>query len=426
MTPRVTTSPLFDAIRARDERIVILEGSARSTKTYSVLQFLTYLALENEQQKHPRHLRVAIVRSRLTWIRNTVMVDFKNILRDQFGLWNEGDMNKSNFVYTLGKTEFVFTGLDKEEGQKFHGAKNDYIFLNEAIELNWPSVNQLLIRMPAGRMFVDYNPNMDAKHWIEEKLKKRDDVCVIHSTYKDNPFLEEEVVKEIERLEPTPENIERGTADETQWKIYGLGLRAQVKGLVYPHWSTVPEMPAAETYKYGLDWGFSNDPAAIVKWAVVKGDLYLEEKLYERGLTNIDNPHNMAQPSIERRLNELGVSSKALIVADSAEPKSIQDLKNCGFNIVGAKKGPNSIRDGIKSMKRYRIFVVDPSCNLVTELTRYKYQEDNNGELQPQPVDAWNHLLDAARMVALYEDEVASHGGQEYDSVKPRYNLVEY
>jgi phage terminase large subunit len=422
---KVTTSPLFETIRSRTERVVILEGSARSTKTYSVLQYLIYLAVENENAKKPRHLRIAIVRSHLTWIRSTVLVDFKNILRDQFGLWNEASMNKTNLVYSLGKTEFVFTGLDKEEGQKFHGAKNDYVFLNEAIELNWPSVQQLLFRMP-GRMLVDYNPNMDSRHWIETKLKKRPDACVIHSTFRDNPFLEDDLVQELERLEPTPENIERGTADEAQWKIYGLGVRAQIKGLVYPNWDMVPTMPKAEEYFYGIDWGFSVDPTALVQAAFVNGELYVQELLYERGLTNIENPSNTEQPSIERRLGELNVSRKFLICADSAEPKSIQDISNCGYNIVGVKKGPNSILNGISIVKRYKLHIVEPSPNLVTEITRYKWVEDKNGESQPMPVDNFNHLLDAVRMLAMHTDQVASRGGYAYDSCKMRTGLVPY
>ena len=128
MQRQVTTSKVFDAIRNSTDKILVLEGSSRSTKTYSIIQFLISIALDNENQKKPKRLRIAIVRARLTWIKNTVLVDFKDILQDQFGMWNEKHYNKSEFIYRLGYTEFSFTGLDHEQGQKFHGAKYDYVW----------------------------------------------------------------------------------------------------------------------------------------------------------------------------------------------------------------------------------------------------------------------------------------------------------
>jgi len=422
---RVTTSRVFDALRKRTEKIVVLEGSSRSTKTYSIIQHLISLALENENSKTRKPMRIAIVRARLTWLKNTVFPDFQNIMTNQFGLWEENSMNRTEFYYRLGSTTFVFTGVDHEQGQKFHGAKNDHIWLNEATELDYPSVRQMLLRL-TGRMFIDYNPNMDQYHWLEQKIKKRPDVCVIHSTYKDNPFLEASVVQEIERLEPNQKNIDEGTADETAWKIYGLGLRAQIHGLVYPSWNLVKEMPISKNYIYGLDWGYSNDPAALVKTCIHDGELYLEEKLYEKGLTNIDNPSNPNQPSLERRFAELGITAKDIIAADSAEPKSIQDLKNCGYDIRGIKKGPGSVLDGITAMKRYKINIVESSTHLISEVTKYKWLENRDGTSLNRPIKGWDHLLDGSRYATSLQDELTSHGQYAYDSVKPRFRLVGY
>lgn len=425
MEQRVTTSKVFEALRKTTEEIVVLEGSSRSTKTYSLVQFLIANALENENSKNRKSRRVAIVRSRLTWLKKTVFVDFENIMSNQFGLWDESCMNRTQFYYKLGMTTFVFTGVDREQGQSFHGEKNDDVWFNEATELDWPSVSQIMLRM-TGRVFLDYNPNMNENHWIEKKIKQRESVCIIHSTYLDNPFLEDRVVREIEGYKPTPENIARGTADETMWKIYGLGVRAQIQGLVYPQYQIVKELPTGKEYFYGIDFGYSSDPTAMIKACIHDGGLYVEEKLYERGLTNIENPSNLSQPSIERRLAEIGVNAKDVIGADSAEPKTIQDLKNCGYNIHGAKKGPNSIVDGITAVKRYKLFVVEGSTNLINELTRYKWAENRDGSATNRPVSGNDHLMDDLRYSIAVHDEMTEHGGYAYDSVKPRYRLLEY
>lgn len=422
---QVTTSNVFKALHGRKEKIIVMEGSSRSTKTYSIIQHLISLALENEQRKHPQELRIAILRARLTWLKNTVYQDFKTIMMQQFGLWDEGSMNKTEFYYTLGSTVFVFSGLDHDSGQKFHGAKYSYAWLNEAIELDYPSVRQILLRL-TGQMFIDYNPNMDSRHWIETKIKTRKDVCVMHSTYLDNPFLEEKVVNEIESLKPTPENIENGTADETSWNIYGLGLRAELKGLIYPSWTIISEMPKEKEYEYGLDWGFSNDPCALIRVLIKDGTIYCQELLYERGLTNIENISNPSQISLERRLGELNVNPKDVIGADSAEPKSIQDIKNCGYNIRGVTKGPDSIMNGIAAVKRFKIAVVESSTNLITELSRYKWSQNKSGDSVNSPVKSWDHLMDAIRYCVSIHDAQTELSGYAYDSAVPRTNLVNY
>ena len=424
MERKITTSKVFDGIRNSDSKIIVLEGSSRSTKTYSVIQFLISIALDNENRKRPRRLRIAIVRARLTWIKNTVLVDFKDILRDQFGMWDEKDFNKSEFIYKFGHTEFSFTGLDHEQGQKFHGAKYDYVWFNESLECDYPSVMQILLRL-TGRAIFDYNPNFDERHWIETKIKTRDDACVMHSTYKDNPFLDEKIVDEIEKLEPTEENIRQGTADETSWKIYGLGLRAVLKGLIF-QFSIIEMFPDRNDYVYGLDFGFSNDPTALTRGCIVNKELIIDELLYEKGLTNIDNPNYTSQMSIERRFAEIGVGSTKLIIADSSDPKAIQDIKNCGYNIRPCVKGPNSILSGINTMKEYPIKITERSLNTIDEFRKYKWLESRDGESTNKPIDKFNHCIDSIRYFIQGIEETGRRSNYGYDSCKARFNLSKY
>jgi phage terminase large subunit len=400
-TLKIPTSRLFEALRQRHEKIVVLEGSSRSTKTYSICQRLIELALQNERGRKPQRMRFLIMRQRLTWCRNTVFEDFKNILTDQFRLWRDEDFNSHHMSYRMGRSTFEFKGLDYEAGQKYHGAKYHYAWFNEALELDYASVRQILLRL-IKQAFFDYNPNFTERHWIETRIKSRDDVAILHSTYKDNPYLDEAVIAEIERLEPTPSNVAQGTADETAWKIYGLGVRAEIKGLVFPNVAIVSGMPKdPEEIAYGMDFGFAADPTALIHGARKGGGLYLDELLYERGLTNVENPKYPEQPSIELRLRELKVPPDIAIWADSAEPKSITEIKNSGWNIYGVKKG--QIIDGIMSMRRFRIYITERSLNLIDEFRRYKWKEMRDGSTVNVPVAGKDHGIDAARYLTIGE-----------------------
>jgi len=421
----VTTSQVFDAIRRVKSRVVVLEGSSRSTKTYSLLQFFIAEALENEAKKKPKNIKILIVRSKLTWIKATVLEDFKDILKEQFQIWNEKNFNKSSSIYTMGHTQFVFRGADSD--QKLHGVKAQYVFFNEINELPYPVIRQILIRLK-GRMFCDYNPNIPKNHYINTKIKTRKDCSVIHSTFLDNPFLEQSIVEEIKSLEPTLENIENGTADETSWKIYGLGIMAQMSGLVFPVFDIIPKMPIdLEESVYGMDFGFTNDPSVLINIGAKDTCLYLDEKMYERGLTNIENLKNPKQISIEQRFGELDIPTRTKIYADSAEPKSIADLKGCGYNVIGAKKGRGSILDGIQTIKRFKIYITESSLNLITEFQRYKWIEDKNGEETNKPIDNWNHGIDALRygIQGLTITDKAPHVGH-YSSIRMSNNVNKY
>ena len=229
---------------------------------------------------------------------------------------------------------------------------------------------------------MGFNPS--EQFWYNDQLQNRDDITIIHSTYKDNPFLSTEQINEIERLEFT---------DKQYYQIYALGEFAGAIDLVYSY-TVIDHIPVeqAKLVALGMDWGYTNDPTTLVEVWQWNDALYLNELVYDRGLTNQD---------IVTKLQEYEVDRYIEIIADSAEPKSIEEVRRAGFNIKPATKGPDSILNGIDILKRKRLHVTKQSVNLINELNKYKWVVDKNGNKLNKPIDSFNHALDAVRYVAL-------------------------
>ena len=234
----------------------------------------------------------------------------------------------------------------------------------------------------------------------------------------DNPFLEPEVRREILIMEPTPENIAAGTADETLWKIYGLGERAQHEGVIFKNVNYVDSFPEPWECKWtvlGLDFGYTNDPTGLLKMALCRGELWLDEMLYEKGLVNIKNPRAPHLISIEQRFEELEVDKRIEIHSESAEPKSVTELQTVGYNLIKTRKGPDSIKNGIDILKRYKINITNRSLNLKKEQENYVWKS-KDGEFLNEPVDSFNHLWDPARYIVLKKIGLQSHDYSSYIS----------
>ena len=321
----------------------------------------------------------SIVRKSLPSLKLSVMRDFFEIL-NTLDLYDETCHNKSEHTYKLNNNLFEFISLDQP--QKKRGAKRHYLFCNEANELTWEDFFQLLVRTEE-KIFMDYNPS-DSHHWIYDKVITREDCTFIKSTYLDNPFLGEELVKEIERL--------RGT-DEEYWKIYGLGERGFSKSIIFSNVQIVGQVSEdAKLVATGLDFGYTNDPTALVEVYEQEGELIFNELIYERGLTNQD---------VARRLHSFGIDRRRPIFADSAEPKSIEEIYRLGFNVKPTFKGKDSINIGIDLLRRYKLKVTANSTSLINEFNNYKWQEDKNGYLLNKPIDNYNHAIDALRYAVM-------------------------
>lgn len=370
---KIKTSNVFERNYNAPTKIVVNQGGTRSGKTYSLCQLLIVKAFENTGK------RFSIVRKSLPSLKLSVMKDFFEILGN-LDLYNEAHHNKSDHTYTLNGNTFEFISLDQP--QKKRGTKRHFLFCNEANELTWEDFFQLIIRTEE-KIYIDYNPS-DTHHWIYDKVLSREDCTFIKSTYLDNPFLADELVNEIERLKHT---------DEEYWKIYGLGERGFSKSIIFNKVQIVGTIPEdAKEIAIGLDFGYTNDPTALIEVYEHEGALIFNELIYERGLTNQD---------IAKSLHNFGIDRRRSIYGDSAEPKSIEEIYRLGFNIKPASKGKDSINIGIDLLKRYELKVTSKSTNLINEFNSYKWQEDKNGYLLNKPIDNYNHAIDAIRYAVI-------------------------
>ena len=349
-------------------KITVNEGGTRSSKTYSILQLFLCMMFNWADQP----LVFSVVRKTMPAMRSSAMKDFFDIIRD-LQIYDESCHNASENIYRIGRAEIEFFSVD--DAKKMRGRKRDYLFINEANELTREDFFQLNIRT-TGRIWMDYNPS-EIDHWIYSDIIPRPDCTLIKSTYLDNPFLPEALVQEIERIREQ---------DEVYWKIYGLGERAAHGNTIYTNWDLCDALMGEEEF-YGLDFGY-NDPSALVRVRMHDGELYEEELIYERRLTNSD---------LIERMKALIPDRSKLIYCDGAEPDRIEEIRQAGFNAMPADKGKESVRNSIDTVKRYKTHIVRNSVNLIKEKRNWKWREDKNGTVLDEPVGINDHLMAAER-----------------------------
>ena len=362
-------------------RLIANKGGARSSKTFSILQLLLLIALKSKKA-----LLISVVSESFPHLKKGCLRDFCMILELE-GMREGVDYtyNRTDSIFKVGKCSIEFFSADSPG--KVHGPQRDILFINEANHISYEIYRQLAIRT-SQTIFIDWNPA--AEYWYEEeKLNLKPDTETLHSTYKDNGFLSPMQVREIES----------NKHNENWWRVYGLGLTGIYEGLIYSNWEQVNDIPAVVKSAWcGLDFGFTNDPTSLIYVALQGGELWIDELIYEPGLTN---------PAIAARAK--GTAAKSLqIVADSAEPKSIAELKAFGLWVEDAKKGPDSILHGIEILQRYKWNVTSRSLNVIQELRNYQWKTDKQtGKQLNIPVDGFNHALDAIRYVALNQLDAA-------------------
>jgi phage terminase large subunit len=363
----IKTNKVFRHLEESAAKIVVQQGGTRSGKTYNILLWIIFSYCQKNEGKI-----ITICRKTYPALRGTVMRDFLTILKDH-EIYSEEDHSKTASEYKLNGNTIEFISLDMP--QKIRGRKRDLLFANEANELNFEDWQQLLFRTNE-KVIIDFNPSEEF-HWIYDHVLTRKDVEFFQTTYKDNPFLGAEIKAEIERLKDI---------DENYWRVYGLGERGQAKSLVYT-FTTIKEIPKeAKLVSYGLDFGYSSDPTSLVRTYILGDDMYVDELLYRTGMTNQD---------IANEMKVLGLDRSNEVFADSAEPKSIEEIYRMGWNVKPTIKG--SINIGIDIIRRYKLHATESSFNLIKELRNYKYIEDKNGQMTNKPVDNFNHALDALR-----------------------------
>lgn len=346
------------------------QGSSRSSKTYNILIWLIIYLLE-----HPFY-DLSIVRSSLPALKGSVFRDCIEILQ-KLNIYDPRQLNKTEMVYTLPNGSFIeFFSTDSE--QKIRGRKRKLLYANEANELLFLEWQQLKMRTTV-LSIIDYNPSFSEDHWI---CDVNNDQRTYHfiSTYKDNPFLEQTVIDEIESLQ---------TKNNSLWQIYGLGLQSMVEGIVFPKIELVDDFPEhAKKQAIGIDFGYTNDPTAIVRCGIVDDCLYLDEICYQT--------HMLAKDIIEV-LKDYDLD----VMAESADPRLIQEISNAGILIYPVDKFQGSIIAGINKIQEYTIKITRRSFNGIKESKNYTYTQNKDGKWINKPIDKWNHFWDASRYYVL-------------------------
>jgi phage terminase large subunit len=367
---KVDTTITFQNAWDSKAKIQLHQGSARSGKSFALIQYLIVKAISET-------LLISVVRKTFPALRTSAIRDFKDIMRGM-NLWDDNRWMATEHTYTFDN-DSVIEFFSTDSAEKLKGLRRNILWIDEANELNSEQFMQLAIRT-TGQIILSYNPSFSPKHWIIKELSVRDDVQTYITTYRDNPYLPEEQVRFIEKYRET---------NPRYWQTYGLGQFAVNEKQIYD-FEVVDEFDfdTAEFVCFGLDIGYVSDPTALVAIWKSGDKIIVNEHIYQKGL--------ITQQIID--ILRENVDSRDIIIVDSSEPRLIDEIKKGGFPLArGVKKGKDSIQWGIDLVKKYRIVVPKSNTNLIEELYSYEWVDDGNGGVTNVPVDANNHLLDAMR-----------------------------
>lgn len=361
------------------KRTKVIQGGTWGGKTYGIVTLLIDYATKNAGKK------ITVVAETIPAVKEGALSDFLDIMQET-GRFYEPRFNRNELTYRFNNgTRVQFKSFDTAGKAKAAG-KRDVLFINEAQYISYNIADTLIMRTE-GDIWIDYNP--DTEFWVHEEIIPNSKTDFIILNYKDNEALPDTIMEQInERI------IKAETSGYwANWvKVYVDGRVGSIQGTVFDDFETVDEIPKEATFvAYGLDFGFTNDPSALVEVYKFDSALYVNEIIYETRLTNDD---------ILERAKKL-IDIRGITVADSAEPKSIEHLSRKGWNVVGAKKGPDSIKAGIDTLQSHKLRVTNKSTNLIKELRAYKWDTDKDGKSLNKPIDDMNHAIDALRYVAL-------------------------
>ena len=353
-------------------RVMANKGGTRSSKTYSILQLLYLIARQSNEP-----LVISVVSESFPHLARGCIRDFEKIVRDE-DEWNEKSWNRTNKVYKIGNSKIEFFSADQPA--KVHGPSRDILYINECINISYETFRQLDIRTRK-KIFLDCNPCFE--FWLDVEVIPKETTYFIHSTYKDNIYLPKSQVSAIESYQ----------ADSEFWKVYGMGETGSKIGLIIQNWDAVNKFPeyvhSGKRY-IGMDFGFTNHPTAIIDIYFADGQLWINELLYDIGYDNL---------MISNFLKDAGIPPETLIIADSAEPKSIHELRAAGWNIEPAHKPQDSVVNGLSILNRYKKNVTKSSLNVINEFRNYRWKIDIDGNPTNQPIKMFDHATDAIRYV---------------------------
>ena len=362
----------INKILALKKRIKIIQGGTSAGKTFGILPILIDRAAKTPNTE------ISVVAESIPQLRRGALRDFIKIMK-WTSRYFEDRYNKSHLRYDFGNGSFI-EFFSADDSSKLRGARRDILYINECNNIQFDAYNEMAIRTRK-EVYLDFNPANE--FWVHTELKHESDADFIILTYKDNQGLDEGIVSQIEK------NRLKATTSaywSNWWRVYGEGKIGQLQGAVYTNYKIIDKIPSeARLIGIGLDFGYSADPTAVIEIYTYNSQRILHEKAYQTKMLNSD---------IAKQLPE-----NVLIVADSAEPKSIEEIRRHKHGIVikGATKGKDSINYGIDVMQRQDYLVTRESTNLIKELRSYCWDTDKTGKRLNKPIDNFNHALDAVR-----------------------------
>lgn len=386
MSYKITTS--LNKIRQLKKRIKVIQGGSSAGKTIAILILLIDKAI-----KQPG-LEISVVSESIPHLRRGANKDFLKIMKDT-GRYIPQNYNKTLLRYEFTNGSYIeFFSADDEA--RLRGARRNILYINECNNINFETYLQLQIRTD-GDIYLDYNPT--SKFWVHSEVLTQDTADIIILTYKDNEALSKDI---IHQLEANRQKALTSTYWENWCRVYLDGEVGQVEGTIFNDYEIINFIPdEARPLGYGLDWGYSYDPSAVVclyKW---NDDIIVDEIIYQKGLLNSELSSLLKQYDV-----------KGEIYADSAEPKSIQELKRFGHNIKPVEKGRDSVNYGIQIIQQKKMYITKRSTNLLDELNKYMWKKNRDGGYDNTPIDAYNHAIDALRYIAMSKLGVRKEGSR--------------
>jgi phage terminase large subunit len=365
----IRTTAIRKILRLRN-RIKIIQGGTSAGKTFGILPILI-----SKAAKRPL-MEISVVAESIPHLRRGALKDFLSMMKSGFR-YVDKRFNKSLLRYDFDNGSYI-EFFSADDSSKLRGARRDILYINECNNIEFEAYNELAIRTKR-EIYLDFNPANE--FWVHTELKNEPDTDFVVLTYKDNEALDKGIVKEIEK------NRLKGLTSSywaNWWNVYGLGEMGSLQGVVFSNWKQIDTIPTeARLLGYGVDFGYTADPTSIIEVYTYNGQRILNEICYQTGLVNTE---------IAKKLQK-----NIIAYADSAEPKSIEEIRRTGQLIKGVTKGLDSVNFGIQIMQSQEYLVTSQSTNLIKELRSYCWDKDRSGKQINKPIANYNHAIDAVR-----------------------------
>jgi phage terminase large subunit len=370
------------------KRKKVIQGGTWAGKTFGLMAIIVDYLSKN----HNRTLTVVV--ETIPAVKKGALKDFKDVMTTT-GRWNENNYHNTDRIYKFPQTNSIieFSSFDSVGKAQQAGKRTD-LFINEAPYIPFDIADALMMRT-SHNIWIDFNPT--AEFWAHTEIANQEDADFLILKYHDNEALPETIKKELlMKVAKAEAEKAQGLPITSYWqnwcRVYIDGEIGSLQGVVFNNWSQCTEVPlGAELLGIGMDFGFTNDPTTAIKVFRYNGELYCDELIYETGLLYSD---------MDARLRANGVTPHMELIPDSSDPRAIAELRRKGYKVTGAKKGPDSIQDSIITLQDFKIHVTQRSTNLIKELRNYRWRVDNTGKTSNEPIDTYNHAIDAIRYVA--------------------------